>query len=164
MIHTCTCCCISRQLENTAEFPPTKQSIVKKDPRGDRKLLKCTKLTSQYFLRHSDRLHLQPAVCPELFWSKIALFFAIASFKTLSRRVSNLLLLWQSWQLHPSQRSLLEKHSQYIFKHFVFLQLHVVRFAGDNADSLAAGFSFPVTWLDRPFGPFCFASRDVDDR
>lgn len=92
---------------------------------------------SQYFFKHSERLHLHPMLCPlcvpkamapckpltEILGLKAFGFLARVSFMALSRMLANASMFWQSVQLQPSQKSSAAKHSQYSFRHLDFLQL-----------------------------------------
>lgn len=98
---------------------------------------------SQYFSKHSDRLHRHPMLwplcgdaparatpCPpltEILGLKAFGFLARVSLIALSRTAAKSKLFWQSVQLHPSQNNSLAKHSQYNLRHRDFLQLQGFR-------------------------------------
>ena len=92
-------------------------------------------LTSQYFFRHADFLHLQPILwtfCEDflpwepsrlnLFWNALE-FLARVSLIAFSRTSPDSGVLPQSLQLHPWQKRSAAKHSQYNLRHRDFLQL-----------------------------------------
>jgi hypothetical protein len=64
-------------------------------------------LTSQYFFKHSDFLHLQPMLCPPvppvILGLNASAFLARVSLMAFSRTPAKLGMLLQSTQLQPSQ-------------------------------------------------------------
>jgi hypothetical protein len=104
-------------------------------------------LTSQYFLRHSDRRHLHPAAWDPLAReSKAVRFLDSVSLIALSRVATSFSVFMQSAQLQPSQNTWVEKHSQYSLRHLDFLQLHVARFCfeAEAGGGFGLGFSLPA--------------------
>jgi hypothetical protein len=137
--------------------------------------------TSQYFLRHSDRLHLHPMLCA--LWGVVPVgrgparaiirglnafgFFARVSFIALFRMSSCSVLFRQSLQLHPSQTNSAAKHSQYSLRHFDFLQLHGLRRSlediVDFSDGVFATFEGLFSLLGvRKLGVGCAGYREAD--
>jgi hypothetical protein len=115
----------------------------------------CALRTSQYFLRHSERLHRHPMLCPvrgvptarvttstgfPIRGLKAFGFFARVSLMAFSRRSPPAAVFPQSLQLQPSQNRSAAKHSQYSFRHLDFLQLQGLLL--DVGDFFL--FSFPV--------------------
>ena len=87
---------------------------------------------SQYFLRHADFLQWQPFLCrasPSLPPSVILSANACGLRSSIWCRVDATSaaspgVLQQFWQLQSSQNTPAAKHSQYSFRHLLFLQLH----------------------------------------
>jgi hypothetical protein len=112
--------------------------------------------TSQYFFKHSDRLHRHPMLWPvgsafdvgAMRGLKALGFFDLVSCIAFSRIWANMGKLLHSLQLQPSQNKSAEKHSQYSLRHLDFLQLHGWRRWGVPLRT----FSLPVTGERLPDG------------